>query len=158
MPAVQAASAPRAVQRSLHEAVFGEVFDAAESISIACVGDILDVVCPEQVSGEAPNSGHDAGILAHPACVFGHGGVADVVEAVFYVPMATDRRGGQFGRGFEGREVVGGFAGAFPHAGSGVAVKAIALYADDSMDETVPIASLQGISDLEHLGDTLLMA
>ena len=37
----------RAVQRSLHEAVFGEMFDAAESISIACVVDILDVVCPE---------------------------------------------------------------------------------------------------------------
>jgi hypothetical protein len=72
--------------------------------------------------------------------------------------MATDRRGGQFGRGFEGREVVGSFAETFPHAGSGVAVKAIALYADDSMDETMPIASLQGISDLEDLGDTLLMA
>ncbi len=134
------------------------MFDAAESISIASVAHILDVVGAQEVTGEAPYSGHDAGILAHSAGIFDHGGVADVVEAVFYVPMAADRRSGQFGRGFEGREVVGSFAETFPHAGSGVAVKAIALYADDSMDETVPTASLQGISDLEDLGDTLLMA
>jgi len=98
------------------------VFDSAESISIASVAHILDVVGPQQVTGEAPYSGHDAGVLAHPAGIFGHGGVADLVEAVFFVPMATDCRGGQFGRGLEGREVVGGFAGAFPHNGPGVAV------------------------------------
>ena len=72
--------------------------------------------------------------------------------------MATDGGGGELRCWFEAGDIVGGLAGAFPEAGLGAALKAVSLHSDDAGDEVLPVASLQGVSHPEDLGDALFVA
>ena len=74
--------ATRAVQRSLHEFVFGEMIEAAEGVSVAGIVHVGGLVGAQDVGGEAADARHDAGVLAPPAGIFGHGGVTGVVARV----------------------------------------------------------------------------
>ena len=99
-----------------------------------------------------------AGVLAHPAGIFGHAGVAGVVKAVFYAPMAADGVGSERHCRLEAGDIVGGLAGGFPEAGPGAALEAVSLHSDDAGDQALPVAPRQGMAHQEDLGEALFVA
>ncbi len=52
---------PRAVQRSLHELIFGEMIEAAEGAAVAGVAHVCDLVGAQDVGGEVA-----AGLAGEP--------------------------------------------------------------------------------------------
>ena len=99
-----------------------------------------------------------AGVLAHPAGIFGHGAVAGVVKAVLNAPMAADGVGSERRCRLEAGDRVGGLAGGFPEAGLGAALEAVSPPSDDAGDQALPVAPRQGIADREDLGEALFVA
>ena len=148
----------RAVQRSLHEFVFGEMIEAAEGITVASISHVYDLVGAQDVGGEAADASHDSGVPAHPAGIFGHGAVAGVVKAVFNAPMAADGAGGERCCWLETGDIVGSLAGGFPEAGLGAALEAVSPHPDDAGDEALPVATRQGIAHREDLGEAFFVA
>ena len=132
--------------------------EAAEGVAVAGVAHVSDLVGAQDVGGEAADAGQDAWVYAHPAGIFGHGAVSGVVEAVLDAPMAADGGGGELRCRLDVGDIVGGLAGGFPKAGFGAALEAVSLHTDDAGDDALPAASLQGVGDLEDLGDACFVA
>jgi hypothetical protein len=79
------------------------------------VGDVVDLVEPQDVEGEAAQDREDGGAFADPAGVLVHGGVQYVAGPVLHAPVAA-RRGGVI-RGavaFPGRGIPCDFVCALP--------------------------------------------
>src|SRR4051794_32843245 len=68
--------------------------DAVEVHGVAPegVGDVVDLIEPQDVEGEAAQDGQDGRALADPAGVLVHGNVQYVVDLVLHAPV-TARRG-----------------------------------------------------------------
>ena len=134
------------------------MIEAAEGVSVAGVGHVFDLVGAQDVGGETADAGHDSGVLAHPAGIFGHGAVAGVVKAVFNAPMAADGVGSERRCRLEAGDIVGSLAGGFPEAGFGAALEVVSLHPDDAGDEALPVAPHQGLAHQEDLGEALFVA
>ncbi len=72
--------------------------------------------------------------------------------------MATDGVGGERCCRLEAGDILGDLAGVFPEAGLGAALQAITPHADDTGDQTLPVAARQGIAHREDLGEALFVA
>ena len=73
-----------------------------ESIAPAGIGDVVFMICAEDIQGEFAGPGEDAGFCPDAACIFPHGDIADIMVAVLDAPMAMDGLGGfcgAYGRG-----------------------------------------------------------
>ena len=97
-------------------------------------------------------------VFAHSAGVFAHGAIAGVVMSVFYAPMLPDSMGSVGWSGLEVGNIIGSLTGGFPKASLGIAVETVALDADDSFDQPVPIAISQGVAQGKGLGAALFTA
>src|SRR5690349_7994817 len=60
------------------------------------VGDVVDLVEPQDVEGEAAQDGEDGRAFANTTCILVHGDVEYVVDLVLDPPVAS-RRGGVIG-------------------------------------------------------------
>ena len=68
-----------------------------ERIAPAGIGDVVFMVCAEDIPGESAGPGEDAGACPDAACIFLHGDIADIMAVVLDAPMAMDGLGGFFG-------------------------------------------------------------
>src|SRR3954467_10514761 len=75
--------------------------DAVEIHGVAPegVGNVVDLVEPQDVEGEAAQDGQDGRALTDPAGVLVHGNVQYVVDLVLPPPVAARRGGVLFGAG-----------------------------------------------------------
>jgi len=76
-----------------------------ESIVTAGIGDVVFMVCAEDVQGEFSGSSENAGVYPDAACIFLHGNIPDMMVAVLDGPMATDDPGGFFGAYIRGENI-----------------------------------------------------
>jgi hypothetical protein len=132
--------------------------EAAKSEAVSCIGDVGAVVEAKDIGGEGAEPGEDAGIDADAAGVLGEGDVADVVRAVFDVPVVADGGGADVNRTQRVADVVGGFAGLVPQAAGGVMALDTAADADDGGEMRRPLGVGEAITWVEHLGDAAFEA
>jgi hypothetical protein len=105
----------------------------------------------------APKSGHDPGVDADAAGVFGEGDIADVMAPVLDGPVVPDgvregRSGQHNGRGVEGSFLAGG-----PGSGRGGADQGAAADAHEGRDEGPPFGVAQRAGWVEDLDETVLL-
>ena len=105
----------------------------------------------------ASKSGHDAGVDADAAGVFGEGDVADVMAPVLDGPVVPDGvREGRSGQ-HNGRGVEGGFLASRPGSGGSGADQGAAADAHESRDEGAPFGAAQRAGWVEDLDVTVLL-
>src|SRR3954463_14272034 len=91
--------------------------DAVEIPGVAPegVGNVVDLIEPQDVEGEAAQDGQDVRALADAAGVLVHGDIQYVVDPVLHAPMAARRGGVMLGAGaLAGRCIPCDFVGAPP--------------------------------------------
>ena len=76
-----------------------------ESIVTAGIGDVVFMVCAEDIQSEFSGSSEDAGVYPDAACIFLHGNIPDMMVAILDAPMATDDLGGFFGTYIRGENI-----------------------------------------------------
>ena len=112
---------------------------------------------PGDVEHVASKSGHDAGVDADAAGVFGEGDIADVMAPVLDGPVVPDGvREGCRGQ-HNGRGVKGGFLASRPSSGRGGADQGAAADAHERRDEGSPFGVAQRAGWVEDLDVTVLL-
>ncbi len=89
-------SSSRAVQREL-QCVVGEYEVEVEGSGPEGLGDVGDVVVPQDIESEASCAGHDTWVDADAAAILEVRDVPDVVVPVFDTPVSADDMAAGFG-------------------------------------------------------------
>ncbi len=119
--------------------------------------DVFGTIGPGDVEHVASKSGHDAGVDADAAGVFGEGDVADVMAPVLDGPVIPDGvREGRSGQ-HNARGVEGGFLASSPGSGRGGADQGAAADAHEGRDEGSPFGVAQRAGWVEDLDVTVFL-
>src|SRR3954471_19263734 len=113
----------------------------------------------ENVEGDAPNSGTDAGVHAYPTGILREGPVTDTMIAVFYCPVAADRGRGKASRTrrFVG-DVPRDVPPPIPSAGLRVLDPCPAVHADRLQRVPVPVRQVEGSIRVKYLDVAIFLA
>jgi len=68
-----------------------------ESIALTGIGDVVFIVCAEDIQGESAGSGENTRSCPDTAYIFLHGDIAAIMVVVLDASMAMDGLGGFFG-------------------------------------------------------------
>src|SRR3954451_22256103 len=136
--------------------------DAVEIHGVAPegVGDVVDLIEPQDVEGEAAQDGQDGRALADAAGVLVHGNVQYVVDPVLHAPMAARRGSIMLGAGaLAGRCIPCNFAGALPFPANGDILALNPAGEANRLDDVgAPLRKVENAACAEYFEDALFLA
>src|SRR3954466_4353099 len=136
--------------------------DAVEIHGVAPegVGNVVDLIEPQDVEGEAAQDGQDGRALADAAGVLVHGNVQYVVDPVLHAPMAARRGSVMLGAGaLAGRCIPCNFAGALPFPANGDILALNPAGEANRLDDVgAPLRKVENAACAEYFEDALFLA
>lgn len=129
-----------------------------EGVFPECIVDILNVVGPKDVDGDASEPCEDARIGTDATLILTEGGVADIVITVFNAPMPTNGSGGLLGGKLGRADIEGDLAPTFPKTGFGDPFEGMAPDLDRLDEIGGPFRFGHGFSKVEDFGAPIFQA